>query len=201
MGFFDALSHFISVSAQSTADRRAEFSRQYERKNPGMDSATRDKFNEFNRITEKMASVGGRPVRTSVKAPNASTSSHMGKTIAQWDQEWGYIGYLKEADLSTYNHSVGLYRHVVGDRTMYIGKATELGNGGLRKRLSDYRRDSGSARGYQSGQTIYEHLNEIETYVLVVGNTTEAVDVTRKLEGHFISKYNPPWNKRTEPGN
>lgn len=120
-----------------------------------------------------------------------------GKSISQWDNEWKCIGPLKSADLTPYNHCVGLYRHVVKGKTMYIGRAIELNNGGLRKRLSDYRRKSNSARKHSSGRTINEHLEEITTYILVVGDTEEAVIETKMLEGQFIAYYGyPEWNKQ-----
>ena len=78
---------------------------------------------------------------------------------------------------------------------MYIGRAVELNNGGFRKRLSDYRRDSDSARRHKSGSTIYENLDSISVDVLVVGTDQDAIEVTKKLEGPFIQKYQPPWNK------
>ena len=120
-----------------------------------------------------------------------------GKTVEQWDKEWICIGQLKTANLTPYNHCVGLYRHVVNGRTMYVGRAIELYNGGFRKRLSDYRRQSNSARKHLSGRTINEHLDEIITYILIVGDTEEAVLETKRLEGQFIAYYGyPEWNKQ-----
>ena len=68
------------------------------------------------------------------------SNSRYNKSIDEWDNEWRCIGKLVSADLSSLNHSVGLYRHTIGGETMYVGRALELHNGGLRKRLSDYRR-------------------------------------------------------------
>ncbi len=115
-----------------------------------------------------------------------------GKTVAQWDKEWIGIGPLKTANLTPYNHCVGLYRHVVNGKTMYVDRAIELHNGGFRKRLSDYRRESNSARKHLSGRTINEHLNDITTYILIIGDTEEAVLETKRLEGEFIAYYGYP---------
>ena len=195
MGVFDVLSGIVSSLAGSAARQRADFSRKYERENPNMSNAQREKLNEFNRMTEKMAELGNTSVSTS-RSSNRTGSNYGGKSISEWDSEWVYIGYLKNADLSPYNHCVGLYRHVVNGTTKYVGRAIELNNGGVRKRLSDYRRDSDSARKHASGRTIHEHIDEIETYILVVGDTQEAVETTRKLEGVFVRRYNPEWNKQ-----
>ena len=79
---------------------------------------------------------------------------------------------------------------------MYVGRAIELYNGGFRKRLSDYRRESNSARKHTSGKTINAHLNEIETCLLIVGNTPNAIIATKEMEPVFIQYYSPPWNKQ-----
>ena len=130
---------------------------------------------------------------TAKQASKAGTIG--GKTINEWDSEWRSIGMLKTADLTPYNHCVGLYMHVVNGETKYIGRAIELNNGGFRKRLSDYRRESNSGRTHTSGRIINENLDDITTYILVVGETMEAVDITKKLERIFIAKYKPEWNK------
>ena len=195
MGLFDIISGIISSAAKSTANSRAKAAREYERKNPNMSSAQREKLEKFNRVTEKMADLGRTSVSTSSR-PSSRTGTYGGKTVSEWDCAWQYIGKLKDANLNPYNSCVGLYRHVVNGTTKYVGRAIELNNGGFRKRLSDYRRESNSARKHASGRTIYEHLDEIETYILVVGNTQEAVDITKKLEGEFVRRYDPEWNKQ-----
>lgn len=125
-----------------------------------------------------------------------SASGYGGKSVSEWDCEWQCIGSLKDANLTPYNNCVGLYRHMVNGTTKYVGRAIELNNGGFRKRLSDYRRESNSARKHSSGRIIHEHLDEITTYILIVGYTQEAVEITKKLEGEFVRKYNPAWNKQ-----
>lgn len=117
-----------------------------------------------------------------------------GKTLEQWDKEWFSIGKLKTANLTPYNKQVGLYKHIVNGKLMYIGRALEYNNGGFRKRLSDYRRQSDSARGHSSGKEIHAHLDDIETYLLVVGSTKAAAEYTEQLEKIFIDYYKPEWN-------
>ena len=124
----------------------------------------------------------------------ALSSSNEESTLNSSNLNWINIGPLENANLTPYNHCVGIYRHVIDGRTMYVGRAIELNNGGFRKRLSDYRRSSDSTRAHTSGQMINKHLSEITTYILIVGDTEEAVELTKKLEGEFIAKYNPPWN-------
>ena len=121
-------------------------------------------------------------------------NKYMGKTISEWDKCWKSIGLLKYANLTPYNHCVGLYRHIINGQTMYVGRATELHNGGFRKRLSDYRRKSDSSRKHTSGQLINKNIDKIETYILVVGCDEAAIETTKQLEKLFVKKYNPPWN-------
>lgn len=117
-------------------------------------------------------------------------------------RQWEYIGclgevYDKHRDiLSRYNDCVGLYMHKMNGEIMYIGRAVEYNNGGFRKRLSDYCRDSDSARKHPSGQKIYINRYKIKTYLLVVGKDTEAAQETKLLEKQYVAKYNPPWNDK-----
>ncbi len=112
--------------------------------------------------------------------------------------KWECIGNLFEAylsgKLSNYSHYVGLYMHTINGEVKYIGRAIEYNNGGFRKRLSDYCRDSNSARKHKSGQVIFENKDIITTYLLVVGSDESAANRTITLEKEYIRKYNPPWN-------
>lgn len=117
-------------------------------------------------------------------------------SLSEWDRKWTCIGPLKTANLTPYNHCVGLYRHVINGETVYVGRAIELHNGGFRKRLSDYRRESDSGRTHTSGRLINQNLSKIVTYILVVGDTDAAVETTKELEVLFVKKYNPKWNKQ-----
>jgi hypothetical protein len=118
-----------------------------------------------------------------------------GRTIQEWDQQWRYAGILSSINLTEYNKYVGLYRARLGGRIVYIGKAIEWNNGGFRKRLSDYTRESNSARKHGSGQKMYAHRNELVIELLIVGNDAKAAEVTPKLEALMVGKYNPEWNK------
>lgn len=131
---------------------------------------------------------------SAIAANNPQLTKELGTDVDKWNSRWVCIGKLAKADLKPYNHCVGLYRHEIGGRIMYIGRAVEYNNGGFRKRLSDYRRESNSARTHTSGRTINQHLDEITTYILIVGSDANAAQLTKKLEPLFIEKYNPPWN-------
>lgn len=106
-----------------------------------------------------------------------------------------YAKKVNEAnDLSPYNHSVGLYKAVIGGKIYYIGRAIEYNNGGFRKRLRDYVRDSDSARTHKSGGKMNENADMIQISILVVGDTEKDVETTKQLERAFIMKYAPQWN-------
>jgi hypothetical protein len=52
---------------------------------------------------------------------------------------WIPLGLLTavSTDFSTYSRDIGIYRANLNDEVVYIGKVTQLENGGLRKRLRD----------------------------------------------------------------
>lgn len=118
-----------------------------------------------------------------------------GRTLREWEREWQYAGRLDSIDLSPYSSYVGLYKAELDGKVMYVGRAIEYSNGGIRKRLSDYTRESDSARKHTSGRLMHAHAADLEIYVLLVGRDEEAVEATRKLERYFIGKYSPEWNK------
>lgn len=120
-----------------------------------------------------------------------------GKTIDQWDRQWQKLGILSNLsmdDLRPYNHHAGLYKAVMNGKIYYIGRAVEYNNGGFRKRLRDYVRDSESARTHKSGKQMHENADRIQLSILVVGSSDEAVEITKVLEKALIRKYTPQWN-------
>lgn len=60
MGFFEVLTKVVSNSAKNQAKERNKFARDYERKNPNMSSAERERLEKFNRVTEKMEDLGNK---------------------------------------------------------------------------------------------------------------------------------------------
>lgn len=118
-----------------------------------------------------------------------------GKTLREWESKWQNVGYLDSIDLSPYSSYVGLYKAELGGNVMYIGRAVEYSNGGIRKRLSDYTRESDSARKHTSGKLMHANAAELKISILLVGTDEEAAEATRKLERYFIGKYSPEWNK------
>lgn len=118
-----------------------------------------------------------------------------GKTLRQWESSWEYLGALSTASLSHLSPYVGLYRATLRGQVVYIGRAVEYSNGGLRKRLSDYTRASDSSRKHRSGQLMHEHADELQIEILKTGTDAEAAEVAVKLERYFIGRYSPPWNQ------
>ena len=82
-------------------------------------------FNIANKIAVELINDA-----LSQSVPQKSVGN-IGKFVSQWDKEWVCIGPLKTAELASYNHCVGLYRHVIEGKTMYVGRAVELYNGGF----------------------------------------------------------------------
>ncbi len=115
--------------------------------------------------------------------------------MVEWDNKWKSIGVLAEADLSHYNGLIGLYRAKLDGRIVYIGRAIEVNNGGFRKRLSDYRRDSDSGRKHQSGKLMFENAHRLQIDILIIGDDESVVPLIKELEREYISKIKPDWNK------
>ncbi len=109
---------------------------------------------------------------------------------------WIKLGYLDESDndFSKYSESIGIYKAVLNNKIMYIGKATELKNGGFRKRLRDYTRVSNSARNYSAGKMMYEHKSNIVIEIFIVEQNAHGIKKAEELEKNFIKKVNPKWN-------
>jgi excinuclease UvrABC nuclease subunit len=109
-----------------------------------------------------------------------------------WEPRWQSIGLLTIANLSSINAYVGVHRAKLNGQLMYIRRAIEWNNGGFRKRLSDYIRNSDSARKHRSGSLIHKHRHEL---YIDTDKKAEAAAVADNLESALIEKYNPPWNK------
>jgi len=117
-----------------------------------------------------------------------------GRTLDEWEQEWRGLGILNNLNLTPYNRYVGVYRAWLNNRIIYIGRAIEWNNGGFRKRLSDYTRDSDSARKHKSGQKMYEYRDQLNMEIIITGSDEESTKVAGQLEARLIAKYQPAWN-------
>lgn len=116
-----------------------------------------------------------------------------GRTIASWEEDWERAGTL-QSDFSHLSSFVGLYRARLAGQIVYVGRAVEWDNGGLRKRLRDYTRNSDSSRKHGSGRLMNAHADQLEIEVLRTGNCENAAGVARTLEKMFVGKYRPEWN-------
>ena len=120
------------------------------------------------------------------------------KTVEQWESTILNLGILSDlqGNLKEYNRYVGVYMAYLDDKLVYIGSATENLNGGFRKRLTDYVRDSDSGRTTESGRLMYEHRANININIIKTGSDVGAIAVALGLEVMLINKYDPEWNIR-----
>ena len=109
---------------------------------------------------------------------------------------WIKLGLLNEenCDFSKYNKDIGLYRAILNDKIVYIGKATELDNGGFRKRLRDYTRKSDSARNYPSGILMNQNKNNIMIEILIFDRCKTNISIINDKEEKYIKEIKPIWN-------
>ncbi len=111
------------------------------------------------------------------------------------DVKFNDVGNLGDAtldQLSSFTHSIGLYIMTMGSIPVYIGRAIEFKNGGLRKRLRDYQR---GANSHSSGTWIQNHVDDLNVYVLELGHTENDVDDVKFAETSMISGIYTKLNK------
>ena len=104
----------------------------------------------------------------------------------------GTIGDVTLEELSSFTHSIGLYIMTFCGVPVYIGRAIEFSNGGLRKRIRDYQR---GVNTHSSGKWIQEHLDDLSLYVIELGHTGEDVDFVIDSEETMISSIYTKLNK------
>jgi len=110
--------------------------------------------------------------------------------------EWINLGALDESatDFSIYYKDIGVYKATLKGDVVYIGKATELNNGGFRKRLRDYTRTSDSARNYPSGIKMHDNRKEVIIEILLMRRSIAGISDAEQKEKELINLLNPIWN-------
>ena len=116
------------------------------------------------------------------------------KTVGEWTKEWRRLEGGFNVRQTCVNKTVGLFRAVYSGQTMALGQACEYSNGGLRKRISDFRRKSESSRKGFMGEFIHDNRHQLEAYVLCVGKNEDAAAMTNQLRGYMLELYKPPKN-------
>lgn len=114
------------------------------------------------------------------------------------DVKFNSLGKLADVtleDLKPFNHSIGIYMMTMGAIPVYIGRAIEFNNGGFRKRLRDYLRDSNSGRKHTSGRLINANKDELKLFVIELGHTEEDVERVKNTESSLISNIFTKFNE------
>ena len=124
---------------------------------------------------------------------NAEKTAIGGLRLCEWAQRWQCLGILQNV-AQTAPCKVGLYRAKLHERIVYVGVASEHENRGLRKRLTDYVRESDSGRKNKAGRCLHRHANVLEIDILITGADSCAAESARRLEHGFIFAYQPEWN-------
>ena len=107
---------------------------------------------------------------------------------------WIEIGKLDESDcdFADYNNCIGVYKATLNNDLVYIGKATEINNGGFRKRLRDYTRENDGARNYPGGRNMFSN----KEYIIISIKITDTAEKAAELERNLIDRLNPTWNQQ-----
>ncbi len=116
-----------------------------------------------------------------------------GKSLSQWESLWKPLGTLSQKKFMSYK-SIGLYKAILNNEIIYIGRAVEFNNGGLSKRLNDYVRNSNSGRKSSAGCKMFAYRNLLNIEILEVGCRKEDVALVKLLERVYIYDLNPKWN-------
>jgi hypothetical protein len=121
-----------------------------------------------------------------------------GKSLEEWDRGWNTVEHGLTRLQSDLRDKAGLYRIRHNGRIMALGVGTDKG-GGLRKRLSDFRRPSPSGRGHHAGALIHEHLTELTVQVLITGTGREAREVAKQLKRPMLLRHPARWSDPAQP--
>ena len=107
-----------------------------------LEGAARSHAKTRARVMEKhgIKDTDRRSSSSSSRSSRETEPSIGDKTLKEWERSWKSIGILSSANISDLSKYVGLYRAKLGSKVVYVGRAIEYDNGGLRKRLSDYTR-------------------------------------------------------------
>ncbi|THE11946.1 hypothetical protein E1I69_13115 [Bacillus timonensis] len=183
------------ASLQKEADRRIK---EHERKVTQAEKSNRMSDPDFARkVKEEKEKLNTYYNRGSQSKNASGEATYKGLTVSQWNQKWIRLGVLSSLtleDLSRYNKHIGLYKAEMNGQVVYLGRAIEYNNGGFRKRLRDYVRNSDSARTHGSGQKMNENRDRVQISILIVGSSAEDVETVKALERAMISHLNVRWN-------
>lgn len=121
------------------------------------------------------------------------TTEVEGRSIQDWDNDWVHVegGFTRYHP--QYRHEVGLYRAVLHGEVTAIGAGVSR-DGGLAKRLSDFRRPGNHERDHNLGREIYAHLDVADLEVLITGSDWVARDIAVRLTRPMIVMHKPRWN-------
>lgn len=104
----------------------------------------------------------------------------------------GVFGDVPLEELTVFRNSIGLYFMTFYGMPVYVGRAIEFNNGGLRKRLRDYQR---GVNTHSSGVWIQEHIDELNLYVLELGHIENDVSYVKESETTMIENFFTKLNK------
>ncbi len=121
-----------------------------------------------------------------------------GRPLGEWEGHWTKVDGGFDRPHPELRHSVGLFRAVLRGEVKYIGVGTEHANGGLRKRIADFTRESSSAREHEGGEYIHEHSDKLELEVLTTGHDKQAGEIAKALKPHMLALHSPRKNVPAE---
>jgi hypothetical protein len=117
-----------------------------------------------------------------------------GRALAAWNDEWTPLDGGLRVPHPELRGQIGLFRTRLGKVVTYLGCATEGKGRGLRKRLADFVRPSENGRRHHAGKLIYEHRDQVQVEVLIVGEDYRAGIIATQLKTALLAQGRPAWN-------
>lgn len=124
--------------------------------------------------------------KASVQLNSATKST---TNLTESNLKWYSLGYLKDIDSKNLPVSgVGIIKLTIDDTPLYVIRAIELNNGGIQKKLNDLQNNNAKNKSKMYTK-IDDNIDKIKVDIACLGNDSNAVANTRKIEKDLLLKY------------
>ena len=149
---------------------------------------------EFEQNTQKTSKCYD-DYSKAIKQKNSSimANSESEINIENWSSKWVSLGCLKDFDYTNCKcNGVGIIRFIYNKDIVYVVRAIELNKGGISNKIEQFKllKINKKSKAYNN---ISKNIDAIYVDAINVGKSTDAIDISRKLEVLFIKEYNPKW--------
>ncbi len=111
------------------------------------------------------------------------------KTTINQSLNWVTIPLWHSASLVGFKGTIGLFRALLGGKTMFIGCST-TSTSGLGARLDALRKPNGSGQRHFAGRQVFKHRMNIEMQIAVMDLPASRI---LQLRDELVEELRPPW--------